>query len=143
MQEADCAYAYEIERLSFPATTWTLEDFQNALLSDSQLYIVAQAEGQIVGFAALYTMIDSADLVNIAVHPAFRGQRISVCLMERLLQMADSHGINTITLEVRVHNAVAIHLYEKYGFQKIACRRDYYRQPTEDACIMQRKHSFL
>ena len=138
MQAQDCVQVYEIEQIAFPSTTWTLEDFQNSLLSKDQLYFVAHNADRIVGFAALYTMIDSADLVNIAVHPDFRRQGVADNLMETLLAKADSLYIDTVTLEVRIHNVAAIHLYEKYNFHKIAVRKAYYQNPPEDAGIMQR-----
>lgn len=138
MVQADCKAVYEIETLCFSDTSWTLEDFNDALSADSQYYFVAEQEGRIVGFAALYVMIDCGDLVNIAVHPAYRRQGISHRLMEILLETARKLALQYITLEVRIGNTAAIHLYEKHGFQKISTRKRYYKNPVEDADIMQK-----
>lgn len=138
MKREDCKGAYEIEMLSFPDTSWTLEDFYDSLTVESQYYFVAEKEGKIAGFAALYIMADCGDLVNIAVHPAFRRQGISCMLMEMLLETARDLALENITLEVRESNEAAIHLYLKYGFEKISTRKGYYRNPVEDADIMQK-----
>ena len=55
--------------------------------------------------------------------------------MERLLREAEEENVEDITLEVRASNAPAIALYEAYGFQKEAVRKNYYSGPTEDALI--------
>lgn len=138
MVQADCKAVYEIEKLCFSGTSWTLEDFYDALSVDSQYYFVAEQQGCIVGFAALYVMIDCGDLVNIAVHPSYRRQGISHRLMEMLLQTASELALQCITLEVRIGNTAAIHLYQKHGFRKISTRKGYYKNPVEDADIMQK-----
>ena len=138
MIREDCEAVYEIETLSFPETSWMLEDFYDALSADSQYYYVAEQEGCIAGFVALYSMIDCGDLVNIAVHPSFRGRGISHLLMAVLLETAKRLVLENVTLEVRAGNAVAIHLYRCYGFVEISTRKGYYKNPVEDAVIMQR-----
>lgn len=138
MKPEDCCQVYEIEKICFPGTSWTLEDFQASLNVPEQYYAVARQGALILGFAALYMMADTADLVNIAVLPAYRGRGIGGRLMEALLRKATDARLCEITLEVRVSNKPAIHLYERFGFSQIAIRRKYYKSPVEDAGIMQR-----
>ena len=64
-----------------------------------------------------------------------RGRGYGRLLMERLLREAEEENVEDITLEVRASNAPAIALYEAYGFQKEAVRKNYYSGPTEDALI--------
>jgi ribosomal-protein-alanine N-acetyltransferase len=52
------------------------------------------------------------------------------------MEMAGERGASSFTLEVRVSNASAIHLYEKLGFQSVGIRKNFYEKPTEDAMIM-------
>ena len=66
---------------------------------------------------------------------ASRGRGYGRLLMERLLREAEEENVEDITLEVRASNAPAIALYEAYGFQKEAVRKNYYSGPTEDALI--------
>ena len=58
--------------------------------------------------------------------------------MEDMFNRISNSDINTITLEVRVSNKVAIALYEKYGFKKISVREKYYEN-VEDAYVMQKE----
>ena len=60
-------------------------------------------------------------------------------LLQRVLQEGEALGMNAFTLEVRVSNATAIHLYEKYGFVSEGIRPGYYDKPKEDAMIMWRR----
>jgi ribosomal-protein-alanine N-acetyltransferase len=57
-------------------------------------------------------------------------------MLKTLLNEAKAGGITSVTLEVRVTNAAAIHLYESLGFQSSGIRRDFYSKPKEDAVIM-------
>ena len=52
-----------------------------------------------------------------------------------LVELLEEENVEDITLEVRASNAPAIALYEAYGFQKEAVRKNYYSGPTEDALI--------
>ena len=44
-----------------------------------------------------------------------------------------------LTLEVRASNVPAISLYEKLGFAEVGRRKNYYRNPREDALIMRKE----
>lgn len=59
------------------------------------------------------------------------------CLTE-LLKEGKNRGVAHFTLEVRVSNAPAIHLYEKLGFTSAGIRKNFYDCPKEDAMIMWR-----
>jgi ribosomal-protein-alanine N-acetyltransferase len=58
--------------------------------------------------------------------------------MEALLTESEKRGIVKLSLEVRVSNEAAIKLYEKFGFQKVGTRPNFYREPRENAHIMTR-----
>ena len=137
MTREDCSSVYQIETACFPGTSWKQEDFIHSLSAAEQHYLVARREDMIVGFAAIYVMADTADLVNIAVLPAYQGQGIGTCLMKALLERAVQCKVGEITLEVRASNEAAICLYRSFGFDRIAVRKDYYSRPVEDADIMQ------
>ena len=57
-------------------------------------------------------------------------------MLERLMELGKARGILRYTLEVRVSNATAIHLYEKLGFHFVGIRKNFYDSPKEDAMIM-------
>ena len=84
----------------------------------------------VYGYSNFRVIAGEGELMRIAVHGACRGRGYGRLLMERLLR-----EVEDITLEVRASNAPAIALYEAYGFQKEAVRKNYYSGPTEDALI--------
>ena len=56
--------------------------------------------------------------------------------MESACKEAFSLGARSISLEVRPSNTAAISLYKKLGFEEIGLRRGFYREPKEDALIL-------
>ena len=77
-----------------------------------------------------------ANIDNVVVDPAYRNKGIGNTLIEELLKTGRADGIKAFTLEVRVSNQAAIHLYEKFGFQSEGIRPNFYEKPREDANIM-------
>ena len=98
-----------------------------------QLPVQAQL---LVGFVGLWYMAGEAHMVSIAVREAYRRQGLGELLLIGALEMAMSREVQVVTLEVRISNAVAITLYEKYGFSVVGIRRGYYSDNVEDATIM-------
>jgi ribosomal-protein-alanine acetyltransferase len=81
---------------------------------------------------------EEADLLKICVLPAYRRRGIGKILLEEAKKYAKNNGIKKILLEVAVNNPSAIYFYERFGFQKIAQRKGYYKinQTTVDANVM-------
>ena len=96
------------------------------------------SDGAIVGYSVVDRRVDGeAELHNIAVLPEYRGKGLSTLLMDKMI--SDVNEADVIFLEVRASNTAAKGLYKKYGFTEIGIRRNYYKNPTEDAIIMQRR----
>ena len=96
---------------------WTFTLFLTELsLRSSRHYVVARVGGSVVGYAGLMVSVDEAHITNIAVDPAWQGQQIGSRLLLNLNRAAIARGARHITLEVRVSNAAAQHLYRKFGF---------------------------
>jgi ribosomal-protein-alanine acetyltransferase len=76
------------------------------------------------------------ELENIVVAAAFRRCGIGRALLSVLVDEARTRQVERILLEVRVSNHDALDLYLKSGFEQLARRSDYYRDPQEDALIL-------
>lgn len=136
MELCDIDAIMVIERLSFKIP-WSREAFVSELtINEFAKYIVAKIEGNIVGYAGVWKVLDEGHITNIAVHPDFRGNKIGTDMVEFLIDYAKEVGINKLTLEVRMSNLYAQKLYEKFGFEKSGCRKRYYADNQEDAMIM-------
>lgn len=90
----------------------------------------------VVGFAGMWMFVDEAHVSTIASHPAWRGRGVGELLLLSLMREAERRAAIFVTLEVRVSNTVAQHLYLKYGFEEAGVRKRYYRDNGEDALIM-------
>ena len=90
----------------------------------------------ILGYVSVWTMGSDAHIVGIAVREGHRGWGIGELLLIGTVETGLRQGLETVTLEVRVSNAVAQALYAKYGFREVGVRKRYYRDNNEDALIM-------
>ncbi|MBU6428107.1 MAG: ribosomal protein S18-alanine N-acetyltransferase [Cyanobacteria bacterium REEB65] len=135
MKGGDIDTVAEIEKLCF-GDRWTASAFQAELDNPSSTYVVAVAEGRVVGYAGFWLILEEAHITTIAVQPSLQGQKIGERLLLRLIKAAADKGAKWMTLEVRVSNQVAQRLYEKYGFSSLGKRRGYYQDDGEDALVM-------
>jgi len=69
---------------------------------------------------------DFADIYDFEVKPEFRGQGFGKDLLRAFLTEMKGRNVETITLEVRIDNLIAISLYEKFGFEQVSIRKGYY-----------------
>ncbi len=90
----------------------------------------------IVGFVGVWLLIDEAHIVTIAVRDGHRGRGVGELLLIAAIETALKERQTAVTLECRVSNAVALRLYEKYGFQRTRLRPRYYSDDHEDAYVM-------
>ena len=90
----------------------------------------------IVSYCSAMKVLDEIQIVNVATAPGHTGKGYGFFLLSNIFQEAKEKGIITASLEVRVSNFGAIHLYEKLGFCRCGIRKGFYRKPTEDAIVM-------
>jgi ribosomal-protein-alanine N-acetyltransferase len=94
--------------------------------------------GAIVAWCAVWIIFDELHINTLAVHPDWRRQGVASLLLTHVLEDAVRHGADKATLEVRESNEGARKLYERFGFEVGGVRKEYYRQPVEDALILWR-----
>ena len=109
-------------------------DAVSEMLSAGQNVVFCAENGK-AGFAAASVAGDVADVLDIAVTPAYRKQGIGKRLLRTLLDELSSLGVCEVFLEVRASNSAAISLYTSFGFEKCGERKSYYSSPREDALL--------
>ena len=138
MAERHLAQIAALENRCFP-DPWAEALFAEELRNPLSLWLVAEAGDRILGYVGSQAVLDSADVMNLAVVPEVRRKGIGAALMEELGRELAEKGVKTLLLEVRKSNAPAISLYETMGFSLAGVRRNYYLRPREDALILQKR----
>jgi len=125
-----------VEQDSF-LTPWSRSAFEEELAQNRLArYIVAVENDEIVGYAGTWLVINEAHVTNVAVSGQRRREGIGRLLMQKLMDLARENDMESMTLEVRVSNAAARHLYEQLGFVEAGIRKNYYSETKEDALIL-------
>ncbi len=137
MESRDLPQVVAIEEQVTPVG-WSEGIFEDTLNNSDYYCWVLEDGARIAGFGILGMAADEATLLNIALHPNYQRRGLGQSLLTFLIEQAKELGAQTLFLEVRVSNMVAISLYFRFGFRQIALRRDYYPLPVgrEDALIM-------
>jgi [ribosomal protein S18]-alanine N-acetyltransferase len=119
------------------ATQWSADDF---LLASQRNCLVRVAEEgrRVCGLVAFRMMADEAEILNLAVDSRVRRRGMGSRLIEDAMAMLKAAGITKIFLEVRESNEAARSFYARMGFTEAGRRRDYYREPAEDAFVLVR-----
>ena len=116
---------------------WNYNLLKEEIESNNSKYIVAKISDEIVGFAGIKIIIDEADIMNIVTKKSCRNQGIGTLLLDNLISIAYKLQLSSISLEVNEENMPAIHLYEKFGFENLGIRKNYYQ--NKNAIIMTKK----
>jgi len=135
MNEFDIDSVLTVEEQSF-TLPWSRAGFVAEMKNELAHYLVMVDKGTIIGYAGMWIIVDEAHVTNVAILPAFRGQKLGEKLMGALIAHAKDRGALCMTLEVRASNTVALGLYAKFGFARRGIRRNYYSDTQEDALIM-------
>lgn len=138
MREDDLPRIMEIEHESY-STPWPERSFEGLLKRPNATLLVAVTDGEVIGYAVSWTVLDEAELGNIAVAPASRRHGVAQELLTATIEEMDRKNAASIYLEVRVTNELAQRLYTRNGFEPVGERKDYYSEPTEDALVMRRR----
>lgn len=90
----------------------------------------------VVGYINYWVVFEELRIMNVAVLQAERRRGIACALLRETLRAGVARGANRAVLEVRASNAAALGLYEQMGFKRVSVRARYYKNPEEDAVLM-------
>ncbi|MFA6162430.1 MAG: ribosomal protein S18-alanine N-acetyltransferase [Methylobacter sp.] len=135
MTSADLPGVLEVERANYKFP-WGEDIFKDCLKARYSCW-VCENQGKILGFSILAIGVGEAHILNICVAPTEQKKGIGRKMMENLIEVARGQA-ETMFLEVRPSNRVAIALYMDMGFNEIGIRKDYYpaENGREDAIML-------
>jgi ribosomal-protein-alanine N-acetyltransferase len=126
-----------IERVSF-SDPWSEAGFVEALETPAGFGLVAERDGELLGYVVGRVVAGEGEILNLAVAPGVRRTGVGRALLEAALDLLVRRGGREVFLEVRVSNLAARRLYEAAGFRVVGVRPRYYRRPVEDALVLRR-----
>ncbi len=138
MDEHHVRQIAELEKICFN-DPWSENSIASELNNKLSLWYVAVEEEQVVGYVGSQTVLGETDMMNIAVHPDYRKHGIATELIETLIQGLIERNSHSLMLEVRDSNEAAKTLYQKLGFDEVGVRKNYYRNPRENALILRKE----
>ena len=138
MKACHVAAVASLEAMCF-GDPWSENSVASELENPLSLWLVAEEAGEVLGYVGSQTVLDETDMMNIAVHPDHRRKGIAAALVDGLIPALKARGSRCLTLEVRESNAPAVALYAALGFGKIGLRKNYYRNPRENAIILRKE----
>lgn len=138
MNESHVSQVAQLESICF-SDPWSEKSVASELGNPLSAWLVAVEDDKVLGYVGSQTVMGESDMMNIAVHPDCRRQGIAAQLIAALIEELKTRQSKSLTLEVRASNAPAIGLYDRYGFIQVGLRKNYYRNPKEDALIMRKE----
>lgn len=135
MTEQTVPQVADLESRSF-STPWSEKSIREELNNEWALWYVALEDETFLGYIGIQYGLDGGDIMTIATEPDYRGKGIGKALIRHVLEIFKEKHLQYLTLEVRPSNAPALKLYETLGFSQVGKRKNYYRNPTEDALLL-------
>lgn len=131
----DAPKIFEIEKECF-SEPWSEKALKDSLANRNSYFTVSEINGEIIGYAGMYFALGEGYMYNIAVKSDFRNLGVGRRIIENMIGFCKEKKLEFLSLEVRKSNYKAIKLYKNMDFCEVGMRRNFYRNPQEDALIM-------
>lgn len=138
MVQEDADGVARVEAACMPVP-WSRQSFWEEASHTDAYYLIARdvdRDNLIVAYAGCWVLANEGHITNVAVDPDYQGRGLGRRLMNELTSRVKALGVDSMTLEVRPSNTVAINLYTSLGFRSVGQRPKYYTNPVEAAEIM-------
>ena len=136
---ADAKKIAAAEQLIF-SDPWSEEDITATISTEGAMCYSAISDGELVAYIIGRTIPPEGEIYRIATLPEKRRRGIAYRLLDYLVKRERGRGLESLFLEVREMNLPARNLYRSYGFREIGMRKNYYKNPTDNAVIMLHCH---
>lgn len=134
----------ELEIDNFNSEAYTLEYINNIiannhiLKNNTNIFTICD-DDELLGYIIFTISEDFTDIYKIFVRENDRQKGYGAMLIDKVFNLAKRYNSKKILIEVRSMNQNAIKFYEKNNFTYISIRKEYYKNPSDDALIYERK----
>lgn len=134
-QKTDVIRLAQIEKLQPFSAQWGVEGWKSELENAFAQVWCAEEDGEVIGFVSVRAAAGLAEILNVALDPAFCRRGKGQMLLAHVLKDLKTHNVAEVTLEVNECNGTAVSFYTKAGLVVRGRREKFYHQ-TDDALIM-------
>ena len=138
---ADATGIAELEDLIF-SDAWSYRDVQDLICTEGGMCFTAVEDGKVIAYVIGRLIAPEGEIYRVAVAPHQRQRGIGYRLLDYAVKTSKGQGLERLFLEVRSRNIPARKLYTAYGFKEIGVRKNYYKNPQDDAIIMLRASAY-
>lgn len=125
------------EAYSLGALEKMLED--NYILKNNDNIFEISSDDELIGYIIFHVSDDFTDIYKIFVRDGDKRKGYATLLLDKVVDIAKRYNSKKIMVEVRSKNNSAIEFYIKNGFNRISERNNYYKNPSDDALIFERR----
>ena len=129
-----------LEEEIFP-DAWSYRDVQDLICTEGGMCFTAVDGDEVIAYVIGRLIAPEGEIYRVAVTPSRRQRGIGYRLLDYAVKTSKGQGLERLFLEVRSKNVPAINLYRAYGFKEIGTRKNYYKDPQDDAIVMLKAHS--
>ncbi len=139
-EKEDAPAILAIQKKTPQAAQWLAHDYTGLAALPGGMILVADLETmtppKVLGFVAIRRVMDEAEIQNLAVDPEHQRHGVARAMLEQAKLKLRQLGAKRCFLEVRAGNKIALELYFSIGFGLFSHRKNYYRDPPEDASVL-------
>lgn len=128
-----------LENEIFP-DPWSDTDITSLISVEGSMCYTALSDGKVIGYLIGRQIPPEAEIYRIATAPSHRRRGVAYRLLDYSVKTERGRGLESLFLEVRERNLPARNLYTSYGFREIGVRKNYYKNPDDNAIIMLHSH---
>ena len=132
-KDAPCVAKIELACFSQP---FKESDILEYLKNPIWHFFIAKDGENVLGYVSFTKILDEIQIVNVATAPEHRKMGVGKSLISYLLDFAKENEVSKLFLEVRESNEPAINLYKRFGFYEVGISKNHYKEPTENAILM-------
>lgn len=133
----------EFEKNYFHDEAYSLETLEkmhedNYLLKNNDNIFEVSSEEELIGYIIFHVSDDFTDIYKIFIREGDKRKGYATMLLNKVIDISRRYNSKKLMVEVRSKNSTAIEFYNKNGFEKISIRNSYYKNPNDDALILER-----